>query len=164
MTEDRSVESLLEAAERTMSAAGCASLITVDEFGDPSARAVAAFPPDRDFARIVVGTHPDSRKTAHVRSDPRVVLSYIDMGERGYVTVIGKAHLSGAAEDKRAYWTDRFAAFWPDGPDSEDYLLMFVVPERVELRSFGLNVAGEPTRWSPVILERGGSGEWRQTN
>ena len=65
---------------------------------------------------------------------------------------------------RESCWTDKFSAFFPDGPESDEYHLMVVVPERLELRSFGLKVAEEPTRWSPVILDRGAAGEWRQTN
>ncbi len=164
MTQDPSVESLLDVARQTITAAGCASLITVDESGHPSSRSVAAFAPDADFARIVIGTHPDSRKTVHVLSDPRVVLSYVDGPNRGYATVIGKAHIDANSKEKTTYWTDRFRAFFPGGPDSDDYQLMIVVPERLELRSFGLKVAEEPTRWSPVILETAESSEWQQPN
>lgn len=164
MSRDASVNSLLEIAQETITAAGCASLITVDETGHPSSRAVAAFPPDADFARIVIGTHPDSRKNLHVLNDPRVTLSYVDNANRGYLTVIGKAHIEEKSEERRTYWVDRFRAFFPGGPESDDYQLMIVIPERLELRSFGLKVAEEPTRWSPVILDRGNSGEWRQTN
>jgi general stress protein 26 len=83
---------------------------------------------------------------------------------RGYLTVIGNAHINETSEEKKTYWVDRFSAFFPDGPESDDYQLMIVVPERLEIRSFGLKVAEEPTRWSPVILERGTAGEWQQTN
>jgi hypothetical protein len=62
----------------------------IDSVGrDPpylSSRSVAAFPPDGDFARIVIGTHPDSRKNTHVLNDSRVVLSYVDNANRGYLT------------------------------------------------------------------------------
>jgi general stress protein 26 len=164
MTQDPPVESLLDVAQQTITAAGCASLITVEESGHPSARAVAAFPPDEDFARIVIGTHPDSRKNAQVLRDPRVVLSYIDNANRGYLTVIGRAYIDDKSDEKKTYWVERFSAFFPDGPESDEYQLMIVVPERLELRSFGLKVAEEPTRWSPVILERGETGEWKQSN
>ena len=164
MTQEQSVESLLDIARQTITAAGYASLITVEESGHPSSRAVAAFAPDADFSRIVIGTHPDSRKTVHVLRDPRVVLSYIDGPNRGYVTVIGNAHIDDNIEQRKTYWVDRFSGFFPGGPESDEYQLMIVVPERLELRSFGLKVAEEPTRWSPEILERGAAGEWLQTN
>ncbi len=164
MAQDPPVKSLLDVAQETIIAAGCASLITVDESGHPSSRSVAAFPPDGGFTRIVIGTHPDSRKNAHVLGDPRVVLSYVDSVNRGYLTVIGKAHIEADSEEKTAYWVDRFNAFFPDGPESDEYQLIIVVPERLELRSFGLKVAEEPTRWCPVILQRGEAGDWQQTN
>ena len=164
MTQDPSVKSVLNVAQQTIAAAGCASLITMDESGHPSSRAVAAFPPDANFARVVIGTHPDSRKNVHVLKDPRVLMSYVDNSNRGYVTVIGKAHIDDKSEERKTYWVDRFSAFFPGGPDSDEYQLMIVVPERLEVRSFGLKVAEEPTHWSPVILERGEAGEWQQTN
>ena len=164
MSRNATVASLLDAAQQVMAAAGCASLITVDESGHPSSRAVAAFAPDADFSKIVIGTHPDSRKTVHVQNDSRVVLSYLDAPKRGYVTVIGNAHFDDRIEEKKKYWIDPFIAFFPGGPESEEYMLMVVVPERLEIRSFGLKVADEPTRWSPVILERGEAGAWLQTN
>jgi general stress protein 26 len=164
MTQDPSVKSVLDVAQQTIAAAGCASLITMDESGHPSSRAVAAFPPDANFARVVIGTHPDSRKNVHVLKDPRVLMSYVDNSNRGYVTVIGKAHIDDKSEERKTYWVDRFSAFFPGGPDSDEYQLMIVVPERLEVRSFGLKVAEEPTHWSPVILERGEAGEWQQTN
>lgn len=161
MSQDTDIGFLLDVAQQTVAAAGCASLITVDEAGLPSSRAVAAFPPDAAFSRIVVGTDTGSRKTTHVQNNPHVVLSYIDMQNRGYVTVIGEAHFDDLVEEKKRYWTERFIAFFPDGPDSGGYRLMVVVPDRLEIRSFGLKVAEEPTRWSPVILERGTGGQWR---
>jgi len=164
MTEETSAESLLRVAQETITAAGCASLVTLDESGSPSSRAVAAFPPDTHFSRIVIGTHPDSRKNAHVLRDPRVLLSYVDNENRGYATVIGKAHVEVRSDERRSYWVDRFNAFFPGGPESDEYQLMIVVPERLELRSFGLKVAEEPTRWSPVILNRSEAGEWQQSN
>ena len=162
MAGDSDTDSLLDVARQTIEASGCASLVTVDETGGPSARAVAAFPPDDDFSRIVIGTHPNSRKTVHVHNDPRVVLSYVDNANRGYVTVIGTARVDDTPEEKKQYWVDRFSAFFPGGPESDEYQLMIVVPQRLELRSFGLEVASEPTQWHPVILERGEGGGWRQ--
>lgn len=161
MAGETDIDSLLVAARRTIDAAGCASLVTLDETGAPSSRAVAAFPPDDDFARIVVGTHPGSRKTVHVHDDPRVLVSYIDNDNRGYLTVIGRARIEDDTEQKKAYWVDRFSAFFPAGPESDDYQLMVIEPERLEIRSFGLEVAHEPTQWHPVVLERGDRGAWR---
>lgn len=164
MSQKKSAEFLLDVARQTITAAGCGSLITLDESGYPSSRSVAAFPPDEDFSRIVIGNHPNTRKTVHVKRDPRVAIAYVDGPNRGYLTVIGKAHIDENSEERKNYWMDRFNAFFPDGPESDEYQLMIVVPERLELRSFGLKVAEEPTHWSPAIIERDKAGAWQQTN
>lgn len=164
MAQDPRVKSLLDVAQQTITAAGCASLITIDESNHPSSRAVAAFAPDKDFSRIIIGTHPDSRKTVHVLRNPRVVLSYVDVSNRGYLTVVGNAHIDDNIEEKKRYWIDQFSAFFPAGPESDEYQLIVVIPERLELRSFGLKVAEEPTRWTPVTLERGEAGEWQPSH
>jgi general stress protein 26 len=135
MSQDATVASVLDAARQTITAAGCASMITVDETGLPSSRAVAAFEPDDSFSRIAIASHPASRKTVHVQNDPRVVLSYIDLTNRGYLTVIGTAHFDDRVEEKKKCWTDSFSAFFPGGPESEEYMLVILVPERLELRA-----------------------------
>jgi general stress protein 26 len=164
MTQSPDTKALLDAAKQIMTAAGCASLITVDESGLPSSRAVRTFLSDDKFTKIVIPTHPDSRKTVQVRNNSNVVLSYIDVPSRGYVTVIGKAVLNDRLEDRRTFWSEPFLAFFPGGPESEEYLLMDFTPERLELRSFILGVAEEPTRWSPATLERAATGAWQQTS
>lgn len=164
MIEAYSVEFLLDVARQATELAGTASLVTLDETGHPSSRSIAAFAPDDDVARFVIGSNLESRKIDHILRDPRVLLTYVDGPNRGYLTVVGTAHMERDSEERRTYWVDRFSAFFPDGPESDEYQLLIIVPERLELRSFGLKVADQPTRWSPVMLERGDAGAWVQTN
>lgn len=164
MTQDSDIEVVLNVAKQIMTAAGCASLITIDEFGLPSSRPVRTFPSDDEFAGITIPSDVNSRKTHHIRSNPTVVLSYIDTPTRGYVTVIGKAVLVDRLEDKKAAWVEPFSAFWPEGPESEDYLLIVVRPERIEARSYTQGVAEVPTQWTPVTLERTDTSGWQQTS
>ena len=163
MTQDSDIEALLEVGKQIMTAAGCASLITIDESGLPSSRPVRTFPADDELTKIIIPTDSNSRKTVQARSNSRVLLSYVDAPTRGYVTVIGNAELNDRPEDKKAIWLDPFSAFWPDGPESESYLLIDVTPERIEMRSYTQGVAEDPTRWTPVTLERTGAGGWQQT-
>ena len=167
MTRSDDVGTALDVANKMMAAAVYASFITNDASGQPTSRAVRPFLPDEDFTRIVVATHRDTRKTRDVQRVGTAVLSYIDAPNRGYVTVTGKAVLNEDPGDKRAFWAERaesFSAFWPEGPESEDYLLIEVTPQRIELRSYLLGVAEQPTRWTPVTLERTSSGEWEHTD
>ncbi len=163
MIDDSDVEAVLDVANRIMTAAGCASLITIDESGLPSSRPVRTFPSDEQFTRITIPSDVNSRKTRQVGINPNVVLSYVDAPSRGYVTMIGKGVLVDRPEDKQAAWLEPFAAFWPDGAGSKDYLLIVVTPERIETRSYTQGVAESPTRWTPVTLARSDSGGWQQT-
>jgi len=56
INQDADINSLLDVAEQIVAAAGCASLITMGQTGHPSSRPVAAFPPDPEFSRIVLGS------------------------------------------------------------------------------------------------------------
>ena len=162
MSEQSDTNMLLSTAKQIMTAAGCASLITVDESGLPSSRPVRTFPSDDEFTKITIPTDQDSRKTRHVRNNTNIVLSYVDGPGRGYVTMIGKAVLNDRLEDRKAAWLEPFTVFWPDGPESESFLLIEFKPERIELRSYTQGVAGEPTGWIPVTMERTDCGSWRQ--
>lgn len=161
MPSDTDIEALLDVGRQIMTAAACASLITTDEAGLPYARPVRTFPSDDELTKISVPTDRSSRKTVQSKNNSRVVLSYLDVATRGYVTVIGRAVLNDRVEDRKAVWVDPFSAFWPGGPESEDYLLIDVTPERIEMRSFTQGVAEEPTRWTPVTLERTGTQGWQ---
>lgn len=164
MAEKSEIETVLGVAKQIMTAAGCASLITIDESGLPSSRPVRTFPSDDEFTKITIPTDQNSRKTHHVRSNSNVVLSYIDTSTRGYVTVIGKAVLIDDVEDKRAAWVNPFSAFWPDGPESKDYLLIVVTPKQIEARSYTQGIAEVPTQWTPITLQRADAEGWQQVS
>ena len=161
MVDDSNIEAVLDVANQIMTAAGCASLITIDESGVPSSRPVRTIPSDELFTKITIPSDVNSRKTRHVGDNSNVVLSYVDVSTRGYVTIIGDGKLVDRAEDKQAAWMEPFAAFWPEGPESEDYLLILVTPERIETRSYTQGVAESPTRWTPVTLTRAKDGGWQ---
>lgn len=161
MTNDNNVRAVLDVAAQIMQAAGCASLITIDENGLPGSRPVRTYPCDEQLSKITIPSDINSRKTHQVEKNPNVVLSYVDAPSRGYVTIIGKGVTVDRLEDKREAWLDPFSTFWPDGPESEDYLLIVVTPDRIETRSYTQGVAASPTQWTPVTLKRTGAGEWR---
>lgn len=163
MAQDSDIATILYVGRQIITAAGCASLITIDEVGLPSSRPVRTFPSDDALTKITIPTDSNSRKTQQAERNPRVLLGYLDLPSRGYVTVIGNAELNDRPEDKQAIWVDQFSAFWPDGPEAESFLLIDVIPERIEMRSYTQDVAQDPTRWTPVTLQRRGTDEWIQT-
>ena len=164
MTDNPDVRTELNVANQIMTAAGCGSIITLDESGQVSSRPVRTLVSDENFTRITIPTDANSRKTRHVRNNPNIVLGYVDTPSRGYVTMIGKAKLVDSQEEKRAAWLEPFAAFWPDGPESEEYLLIVFTPDQIEMRSYTQGVAESPTRWTPEILTRTDGTGWQRTS
>lgn len=155
-------DAVLEVVRGIMDAAGCASLITIDEAGFPSSRPVRTFPSDDKLTEITIPSDVKSRKTRHAVDNPKVLLSYVDTPSRGYVTIVGEAEVTDHPEKKRAAWVESFAAFWPDGADSPGYVLIVVRPERIETRSYTQGIADTPTFWEPVVLSRADDGGWRE--
>ncbi len=161
MTDNHDIDTFLDVANQIMTAAGCASIITIDDSGLPSTRPVRTIPSDEQFTKITIPSDINSRKTQQLKNNPNVVLSYVDTPSRGYVTMIGKGKLVDSPEEKQAAWQEPFAAFWPDGPESGDYVLLVIRPDRIEMRSYTQGVAESPTRWTPAILTRTDNRGWQ---
>lgn len=161
MTSNSNVETVMKIAADIVNAAGCASIITLDDSGLPYSRPVRTFPSDEVFSKIVIPSDENSRKTDQVRKNSNVVLSYVDTTSRGYVTLTGHAVLNNKLEDKKAIWMEPFSAFWPGGPESTSYVLIDFKPIRLEIRSYTQGVAEIPTEWTPLTLEKSEDNGWR---
>jgi general stress protein 26 len=103
--------------------------------------------------RLWIATGRTSPKAAHVEGNPRVELFYAVGPEMVHLTVTGRAKFVDAVSEKRRVWTSKvfdydLAQFWPAGPESPDFGLMFVEPTRVELTSLADMTAGKkPEVW-----------------
>lgn len=153
-SESSARETLLQVARETMLAARIATLVTLDTTGHPQARVVDAFAPDADMV-VRVGTSRRTRKVDEIRRDPRVTLSYFDPASSGYVTLRGIATLTADPAEAARWWKPEWEAFYPAG--REDYLLIVITPERLEVVSEGRGVVGDPETWRPptVVFDRG---------
>ena len=147
-------DEIIEAARDIMITAGPCSLITIGADGAPQARVMDAFPPEEDFS-VWMGTHPKTRKVDEIRADPRVTLVWFDPANPGYATLIGRARLVDDPDEKRGRFKEAWNLYYPDGPESPDYLLIEVVPERLEVVSVKHSVASDPQAWKPAIVEFG---------
>lgn len=139
-------EDLIRTAKEIMNAVNTCVLITLDEDGAPRARIMDPFPPEDDLT-VWFGTNPESRKVDQIRSDPRVTLFYQDSDESGYVVIQGSAVLINDPEEKEQHWKPEWTGFYPNRPD--DYLLIRVSPERMELVSYSRGLVGDPVTWEP---------------
>ena len=140
---------VIKAAREIMTAASICTLITLDEEGVARARAMDAFPADDNFI-IWFGTNPKSRKVKQIEHDPRVTLYYFDKPTASYVMIHGNAEIMNSREVKENHWKEAWQNFYPDYP--ENYLLIKVTPEWLEVISEARGISGDPITWQPPVV------------
>ena len=133
-------------AREIMTSAGTCALITLDQEGHPRVRTMDPFPPESDFT-VWFGTNPKSRKVDQIKKNPSVTLYYIENDGSGYVMIHGIAQLVTNQEEKEKRWKDTWEAFYPN--KQEDFLLIKVSPEWMEVISYSHSVVGDPITWEP---------------
>lgn len=149
ITRDSSDTKLINAAREIMISAGNCALITLDEAGRPRARSMDAFIPESDLT-VWFGTTIKSRKVNQIRKDPRVSLYYYDGDASGYVMIQGIAQLVDDPGEKEKRWKTEWEAYYPN--KAEDYILIKVSPEWLELVSYAHGIVSEKATWEPPIV------------
>lgn len=143
------VDSLLAAAFNIFDSTPYCTLVTLDESGSPRIRPMDPFPPDSNMA-IRLGTDRYSRKVTDIQHNPEVALCYLAPGGIGYVSVYGKAQLVDTPEARAKWWKPSWAGLYAD--KDKDYIVIKVVPEKIEVINYALGVKGDPQTWlAPTI-------------
>lgn len=115
-----------------------ANLATCDG-AQPRVRIVS--PVVEDDMSIWVTTRSTSRKINQLRENPKICLAFVERPEGDKsVTVIGEAQIIPDLEKRRRVW--KLAPFdlyehFPDGPDSDDFCLLKIIPKQIEWRDSG---------------------------
>jgi len=151
-------EQLLEVTRHILDAAEFCFLITRGNKGALNARLMQHFGPDGDLT-IWFGASPRSRKVREIKRGSPVTVTFEYADEGAYVTLLGKAAIETAPETRCRYWRDSFSAFWPDGPEGDDYVVIRFSASRIEVMAIDQGVAPEPFGLQPAVLERHGS-DW----
>ena len=151
-------ESLLAAARAIIQAAEYCFLITIGESGEANARLMQHFKPDDDLI-LWFGASPRSRKVQNISRDSRVTGVLEDPRETADLTLQASAQVETDVNLRRQYWREDWVAFFPAGPEGEDYVLIKFVPTRIEIMSFERHITPEPYGLQPAILIREG-GAW----
>jgi general stress protein 26 len=141
---------LIVAAKEIMESATTCALISLDKEGRPRVRAMDAFPPENDFT-VWFGTNPKSRKVEQIKNDARVTLYYLENDGSGYVMINGKAQLIDELQEKEKHWKVEWEAFYPNYPD--DFLLIKVSPEWMEVVSYAYGIIGDTVTWEPPAIK-----------
>ncbi len=88
-------------------------------------------------------------------------MAFSDNRGEGYVTLIGQARLDNDVERKKALWKTQYEAFYPEGPEGKDSVLVEFTPHQIEIMHFQLKVGIWPWTSESTILVRDGS-SWRK--
>jgi general stress protein 26 len=137
---------LTTVAREVITAARYCALITLDAKGRAQSRTLDPFPPDENFV-IHFGTNVRSRKLTEIRRHPRVTLYYFDREGQGYVTIQGAARVVTDPKEKAKWWKEEWKSFYPKR--EQDYAVVVVTPERLEVISEKHKIFGDPKTWAP---------------
>jgi general stress protein 26 len=99
--------------------------------------------------RVWVATGRGSAKGRHIDKNPKVELFYQIGAEMVHLTVTGSAKFVDDLAEKKRVWNGKvfdydLSQFWPGGPESKEFGLMLITPQRVELTSLGEITTGKP--------------------
>ncbi len=115
-----------------------ASLSTADD-DQPRVRTVS--PIVEDNMSIWVTTRSTSRKVKQLQKNPKICLAFVEPPEGDKAaTVIGEALIIPDTDKKKRVW--KLAPFdlyehFPDGPTSNDFCLLKIIPKKIEWRDSG---------------------------
>lgn len=137
-------DTLLSIAHEYIESVRYCALITVDSTGQPNVRAMDPFLPDENMV-VWFGTNRNSRKVREIRNNPKVTLYYSDENGAGYVAIIGTATLVDDPKEKANWWKEEWTEFYND--QKESYLLIKVVPEKLEILNYKHNILSDTLTW-----------------
>jgi general stress protein 26 len=149
---DLSLSNCLNAARTTASKTKYCFLITHGEKW-PTARLVE---PICDLERWIffIGTNPSLRKIKEISQDARVTLAFGNAAENANLVVYGTAKVRTDLPTRCGRWKGTWRLFFPDGPRGDDYVVIEICAEQMEVVSFRRNVIPEPFGLRPVLLQR----------
>lgn len=129
------------------------TLITVDEKGQPRARVMETFEPEKDFV-IWMGTNPKSRKVQQIKKNSKATMHFFDRSKMGYVSLMGNAFIVNDNEIKSQKWKKAWEQFYKNQTD--DYMLIKFIPETLELIGMVDGFTGDSLTWAPhkVVLRK----------
>lgn len=145
-------QSLIATAREIMKTARYCALITLDSHGRPRARTMDPFVPDENMV-VWLGTNAKSRKVAEIRRNQRVTLYYFVAADQAYVTISGRARIVHDPGEKVKHWKDEWKDFYPEREKS--YLLITVIPEKLEVISVKEGINGDALTWTPPAARFG---------
>jgi general stress protein 26 len=115
--------------------------------------------PEEDLT-IWLATSSTSRKLREIQQNNQVTLIFLDISENAYVTLLGLAHIETDTSWRQQLWREEWEAFFPAGPQSDEYVALRIEPQQIEVMNFARHVTPEPFGLQPAVLVRTND-EWR---
>jgi general stress protein 26 len=148
-------EYVLEVAKHTITATEYCFFMTQGTTGQIHARLMQPFAPEEDLT-LWFGTSPRSRKVRDLQQQCLVTVAFHQPIANAYVALVGLAQVEDNLTARWQRWREEWRRFFPAGPAGEDYVLIKVVPERLEVMSFVRQVTPPPFGLRPAVLVRSG--------
>jgi general stress protein 26 len=108
------------------------AMLTTQFAGGLRARPLEARP-DREAGIIWFLTDVRSAKDDEVAAWPHVCLVFIDVGEKAYLSITGRAETACDPRKAADIWKSTDKVWWPGGPDDPTLRLLQVEPWTAEL-------------------------------
>lgn len=143
-------DTLIVAAKEIIKSASYCALITTSSTGEIHVRTMDPFPPE-DKMVVWLGTNSNTRKVVEIQHNPNVTLYYSDPNGTGYVVISGKAQIIDDPEETTKRWKEEWTQFYPNR--EKNYILIKVVPEKIEVINYKLGIAGDPATWLVPFVE-----------
>ena len=143
-------DTLITVAREIMKTARFCALVTLDQTGQPQVRTMDPFTPEKNMV-VWFGTNSNTRKVKEIHNDQRVSHYYADPGGSGYVTITGVAHIVDDEQEKLKWWKEEWNIYYSD--KENDYILIKVIPERLDILSYKHGIIGDPENWRTPSIE-----------
>jgi general stress protein 26 len=148
-------DQLLDAVRKLIKSTEYCFFITEHKDGHPHARLMQPYEPEIDFS-VYFGASPRSRKIREIRRKPKVSIAFYNQQETAYVSMLGAATVVENSALRQKYWRSNWNDLFPGGPESDEYVLIKFVPERIEMMNYAHQAMPQPYSLHPMLLVRRG--------
>jgi len=159
---DESLQNCIKAAEKMLKNTKYASINSQGDNGWCSSRLIQPFIDKEDPSQFSLwfGTATQSRKAAEIWNNPKVTLAFKNTKEDANLVIYGHAVIETDPEIKKHYWKKLLKLFFPNGPLAEDYAVVRIQAQRIEIINFKRNIIPEPFGLKAVVLLNN-QGQWK---
>jgi general stress protein 26 len=109
-------------------------------------------------AELWFGTSPRSRKAVEAASTRQAAYAVEDRGRFAYVVLYGPIEVIDDIGTRESMWEEGLRTFFPSGPLGDDFVLLHLIPTRVELMTFADGIHPDPYGLLPAAAERARNG------